>query len=206
MSEKKMVRRSVAIALGITCIILIAGLSGAFAYYMIDRNNSISALNSQISDKNGQISGLNVTVTNLNNTVRDLNDTVNLDKFKVVYNTSAIVQTDPPFQGLDLPRTFVDDDHARIGNTALDSNFNYAGYIVVKISSTSNDTYINYTCASHVGTFNMQTDIGMNGTTVLPVLPLAHDYWDYPLEGIFITVSTHTLVPARINTTMTYYY
>jgi hypothetical protein len=39
MSEKKVVRRSVAIALGIICIILIAGLGGAMAYYTMTINN-----------------------------------------------------------------------------------------------------------------------------------------------------------------------
>lgn len=204
MTEKKVVNRSTVLPLGIIFIIVVAGLGGAFAYYMTDRNNTISVLNSQISDKNSQISGLNATVTNLNNTVRDLNDTVNLNKSKIVYATSNIVY--PPIQGLDLPETFIDDFHGVIGSAALDSRFNFAGYIVVQINSTSNDTYINYTCASHVGTFNVQTDIGMNGTTVLPVLPLASDYWDYPLEGIFMTVSTHIAVPAKFNITATYYY
>jgi hypothetical protein len=38
MSEKKVVRRSVAIALGIICIILVIGLVGMFAYYTIGVN------------------------------------------------------------------------------------------------------------------------------------------------------------------------
>jgi hypothetical protein len=206
MSEKKMVRRSVAFALGITFIILIAGLSGAFAYYIIDKNNNISALNTQISGKDSQINSLNDTITVLNSTVRDLNDTVYLLRVIDVYNTSTIVQTDPPFDGLDLPATFVDDSHAQIGNFALDNDFSYAGYIVVKINSTSNDTYINYTCASHFGTFHLQTDIGMNGTTTLPVLPLSIYSVHHPEEGIFMTVSTYSLVPAKMNVTMTYYY
>ena len=39
MSEKKVVRRSVAIALGIICIIFIAGLGGAMAYYTMTIND-----------------------------------------------------------------------------------------------------------------------------------------------------------------------
>ena len=49
---KKMVSRNVAIALGIICIILVVGLVGAFAYYILtmnDKNNTISSLNTQIS-------------------------------------------------------------------------------------------------------------------------------------------------------------
>jgi len=49
MSEKKMVRRSVAIGLGIICIVLIAGLVGAMAYYMMTINNKDTTYNSYAS-------------------------------------------------------------------------------------------------------------------------------------------------------------
>jgi cell division protein FtsL len=52
---KKMVRRSVAVALGIICIVLVAGLVGVFAYYMpmiSDKDNTISSLNLKISQSN----------------------------------------------------------------------------------------------------------------------------------------------------------
>ncbi len=39
MSEKKVVRRTVALALGVICIVLIAGLGGAMAYYAVTINN-----------------------------------------------------------------------------------------------------------------------------------------------------------------------
>lgn len=205
LNDKRIFGRKTTIALGITCLVLIAGLSGAFVYYVIDKSDTISALTSQISDKDLQIYLLNGTVTVLNSTVRDLNDTVNFFKVRDVYNTSMIVQTYPPFNGLDLPATFVDVDHCQVGNYALDALFSYAGYIVVKINSTSNDTCINYTCVSRLCTFNLQTDIGLNGTATFPVIPL--DHWNYHQEeGIFVTVSTHTPVPAKINVTMTYYY
>jgi hypothetical protein len=61
MSDKKMVRRSVAIALGIICLILVASLVGAFAYYMPminDKNDTIMSLNSRVSQ-------LSYSVTNL---------------------------------------------------------------------------------------------------------------------------------------------
>jgi predicted PurR-regulated permease PerM len=40
MSEKKVVRRSVAISLGIICIVLIAGLVGAIAYYTMNTTSN----------------------------------------------------------------------------------------------------------------------------------------------------------------------
>jgi hypothetical protein len=73
MSEKKMVRRSVAIGLGIICIVVVAGLAGAFAYYVNDKNNTISSLNTQIYQ-------LYSNVTKLRDQVNDLNDTLKLEK------------------------------------------------------------------------------------------------------------------------------
>jgi hypothetical protein len=53
MSERKMVRRSVAIALGIVCIVLITGLGGAMAYYTMivaDLQNQVNSLQKQVND------------------------------------------------------------------------------------------------------------------------------------------------------------
>lgn len=44
MSEKEVVRRIVALALGVICILLIAGLGGAIAYYAVTINNKDSTL------------------------------------------------------------------------------------------------------------------------------------------------------------------
>jgi len=65
MSEKAMVSRSVAIALGIICIILIAG--------MVEIWLLISSLNSQVSQ-------LSINVKNLQNQVDNLTSILNLDE------------------------------------------------------------------------------------------------------------------------------
>lgn len=49
MSEKKVVGRSVAIALGIACILLIAGIGGAMAYYTMQVNNKDSTYNGYVA-------------------------------------------------------------------------------------------------------------------------------------------------------------
>jgi hypothetical protein len=75
--SKKMVRRSVAVALGIICILLIAGLGGAMAYYIMTindkdnqinpANNTINQLNATIADQRNTIASLNANITNLTN-------------------------------------------------------------------------------------------------------------------------------------------
>jgi hypothetical protein len=65
LSEKKVVRRSVAVGLGIVCILLIAGLGGVMAYYISTHHHTDSDYDS-----------LNSQNTNLNNIVNLANSTV----------------------------------------------------------------------------------------------------------------------------------
>jgi len=85
---KKMVSRSVAIALGIICIILGVSLVGTFAYFvpvMNDQNNKINSLNSQLANVQVDYAGFarleksevltdNVTVTGQTNGLYELID------------------------------------------------------------------------------------------------------------------------------------
>lgn len=70
---KKMVGRSLAIAIGIICIVLVVGLVLVFESY-------ISGLNSQISDKDGTISLLNSQLGQANTQLDNLNAIVGMTK------------------------------------------------------------------------------------------------------------------------------
>jgi cell division protein FtsL len=77
--SKKMVRGSVAVALGIICIVLIAGFGGAMLYTVTllnDKNNQIDLLNTQISSKDSQISQLNTQISDQNSTISSLNSQI----------------------------------------------------------------------------------------------------------------------------------
>jgi uncharacterized coiled-coil protein SlyX len=73
-------------ALGIICILLIAGLGGAIAYYTMAINNKqselnsanqiINLLNATIAKQNNAISQLNATIAKQNNAIIQLNTTV----------------------------------------------------------------------------------------------------------------------------------
>jgi TolA-binding protein len=79
MSEKKMVRRSIAVTLGIICVILVVSLVGAFAHYMAminDKNETISSLNSQVTDLQNQITSINSTISSLSSQVAELENQV----------------------------------------------------------------------------------------------------------------------------------
>lgn len=91
MSERKVVRRSVAIALGTICIILAAGLISVFAYYTITINNQSAKHNDYVlshshtdSDYNSlstQLSNLSIIIQNQQNTIDSFNESLfNLEK------------------------------------------------------------------------------------------------------------------------------
>ncbi|MGD0159108.1 MAG: helix-turn-helix domain-containing protein [Candidatus Bathyarchaeia archaeon] len=67
-TSRKVVRRSVAISLGIICILLIASLGGALAYYTMIIHNKENELGSA----NNTISQLNTNATNLQNQDKQL--------------------------------------------------------------------------------------------------------------------------------------
>jgi hypothetical protein len=60
---RRVVRRSVAIALGIVCILLIASLGGTLAYYTVTIRNK----ENELASANNMISQLNTNATNLQN-------------------------------------------------------------------------------------------------------------------------------------------
>jgi len=72
---KKMVGRNVAIALGIICLVLLAGLVGGLGYFtqvINDKNNTISSLNSQISQLHSNITDLQTQIEGYNNTINSI--------------------------------------------------------------------------------------------------------------------------------------
>jgi hypothetical protein len=91
MNGKQFVGRSVAIGLGIICIILAAGLIGVFAYYTVTINNQSVKYNDYVSthshadsDYNSlstQLTNLSIIIQNQQNTIVSLNESLlNLEK------------------------------------------------------------------------------------------------------------------------------
>ena len=93
MSEKKVVSRKVAIALGITCVLIAVGFVGAVANYtsiigekdlqiaslnlqIAEKNITISSLNSQIAVKDSEIQSLRSQIDSLNNAIASLNSEI----------------------------------------------------------------------------------------------------------------------------------
>ena len=134
--------RTVAIGLGIVCIILLVGLVGAILVY-----------SSIIDNKNNKISDLNQQIISLSSQVADLTSVANLTKSTIWVN----------FENVSIQAGY---------ETVWSRTANYAGYVVVQVfSSTTADSYVRLTYSSHGVNYDNQISVGMGGTAVFPVLP-----------------------------------
>jgi cell division protein FtsL len=213
-NEKKMVRRSVAIALGIICIVLVAGLVGGFGYFILtinDKDNTISSLNTQISSKDSQISQLNTQISDQNNTIFSLNSTLaNADSQISQLNSNATnlqsqVNNLTDILNLGKSTTLYNGTVTIVPSTELamlEENVPYAGYVSVQVSSSqSNATVIITVVWDYYPVLRYQNDfnLGSSGTAIFPVLPpsMVVYFFDPKLTGFNSELA---------NVTITYYY
>ena len=142
-------RRTVAIGLGIACVILLVGLVGVILFY----SSMINDKNSTINDKDSQISDLNQQVSSLSSHVGNLSSIVNLAKSTIWIN----------FENVSISAGY-----ENVWNAAAD----YAGYVSVQVfSSTADNIYVRLTYHSHGVNYDNQINVGTGGTAVFPVLP-----------------------------------
>jgi hypothetical protein len=134
MTEMKVVRRSLAIALGAICIISIIAI-GVLAFTL---NNSVAQYNDYVSTHSHTDYDFNVKNSSLYEAVdrvNELTSILNLDNFTTYYSNIQV----------QLPANFSTEPN--IGEGGLESipPFpEYAGVVFVQIiSSTSNDIYVN---------------------------------------------------------------
>jgi hypothetical protein len=173
---KRMVRRSVAIALGIVCIILVAVLSiVAFMSYSPTSSNSVASLQNQLNDLNATYNGyvsthshtdsdynsLSTQNTNLQNQVNDFNSTV--------YDLNRVVN---------MEKTQYWEGGEEIYYNASSyhewrSNPDYAGYLEVDVQSNATTTYVQVAYISYYGVhYDNQIVVGAGSTrTYFPILP-----------------------------------
>jgi DNA-binding transcriptional ArsR family regulator len=201
LNGKKIAGRTMAIAFGIMCIVLVATLVGAFAYYiplLNDKDQTISFLNTQIAEKDYQIYLQNLTIHNFQGQLNDLYSMLVLNKSTVVYSSFELV---PPHETV-LPANFT--SGFTLGMIGLDGDPHfgtYSGIALVQVSS-NYDTYVTTTFTSHGYDFNSQAYVGMNGTAAFVIAPP-----DNSDSGINITVNTQEhVIGATANITITYIY
>jgi cell division protein FtsL len=202
-SQKKVVGRTVAIALGMVCIVLLAGLVGAIVVYMpmvnnlqsqmTEKDNTISSLNSQISDLNNSLNQISNSTSNkdtqiaaLNSQVADLNSQISSLTNILYLNASAFLVYN---QGV------TQDPNA--STTVFIDMLNYAGYVSVDVQSNSTTTYVEVIYSSHGVNYDNNMTVGTSGTAAFPVLR----------GTVEIRVgNTDTVDSVNATVTATYYY
>jgi DNA-binding transcriptional ArsR family regulator/flagellar basal body-associated protein FliL len=212
---KKVVGRSVAIALGIICILLIASLGGIMAYYTMtirnkenelgSANNTVSQLNTNITNLQNQntnlqnqIDSLNSVFTNLQNQVNNFH--IGNTENSTIWVNNKIVQTN---ENVSI-QTSENISVVGIENVGWGTYVPSGGYVSIRVSSNNNSTYVGLGTSyilngtnSVVQTWHRnQFSVGFGGTVVFPVLPAS---WIEIYFGSSIGEATLTL-------TITYYY
>jgi len=180
-SQKKVVGRTVAIALGMVCIVLVAGLVGAIAVYTpmvnnlksqtAEKDNTISSLNSQISalnsslnqissstsSKDSQIAALNLQVAGLNSQLSSIASILALNESAFLVSNQEVTQ-EPNASTTVYPP----DEQTPLY---------YAGYVYVTVQSSSNTTYVEVIYSLYGVDYDNSVTVGTSGTAAFPVLP-----------------------------------
>jgi hypothetical protein len=185
----KVVGRNIAIALGIICLILIAGL-GIVAYMSYSPTTGLQSQLNQLQDTynsyvashhhtDSEYDSLNSQNTNLQNQVNDLTSTLNLTKSEVWVTSQTVSQPAGTYNFWAHSTT-------------------YAGYVRVSVeSSTTDKTYIEVLWSSHGVNYDYSLSVGVSGTGVFPVLP----------SSVEVRVGNSNLLNGATETvSITYYY
>ena len=203
-SGKKIAWKTIAIALGMACIVLSAGLIGVLAIYLPMADD----LNSQIADKNSNIAALNLQAASLNAQISALQDDLDQNASYIETLNEGIEYMNLQLQSYlniifmnvseSLPVEAVS-QNASTSTQLFQGGINYAGYIVVSAQSTSNTTYVQLLYSSYGVDYDHNVTVTTSGTAYFPVLP----------GNVEIRVgNTDTYVGDFVNATATatYYY
>lgn len=183
MSEKKVVSRSTATGLGIMCIILVAGLVGVILYYNTQVNTLNNDKNTLNNDKNALTTYKNQLETWLAGNITQLQDRINsltsLSEQMTILNQYTVNQG------------------AGAQSNVASWQANYAGYVEVSMTSTTDNAYVTleYWYQGHF--FSFKKNLGTSGQALFCVLPSTVTV--YLGNSNWMNGATHTI-------SATYYY
>lgn len=191
---KKMVNRNVAVALGIICIVLVAGLAGTIIF--------LNGLNSSLS------LSLNSQITTLQNQLSDFNDIVNLNKSYIIVRDENITHPSSTH--------FIGNN----GNFRLAFQVLHSGYIRVDIQPYDPHLAVNVQwtynnpSGGSIFSYNLESkygDFGFNGTGYYPIVAHPVDYLNslngnIPTVVVVEVINNSTSPSISANVTITDYY
>jgi len=134
MSEKKVVRRDIAIALGTICMILAVGSIGVIANYV----SIVSGYRVTIASLNSQVSTLQNQVTDLQNQVNILDGIFNLSRSGTVKISRLDDWPRPDGTKLSITVTIFNDGSVRAENVSLVIDVNFASSLPLPAEHVTN--------------------------------------------------------------------
>jgi len=185
MRQKKIVGRRATIALGMMCIVLVAGLVGAIAVYM----PMVNSLESQIVEMDSQIAEKDSTISSLNNEIAALNSQISSFTNLIANYSYSLEQSHSEIDRLNsqiasyysiiylneseyLFETVTLTQNANTSTVVYSNIIEYAGYVCVDIEeSSSNTTYVQLVYSFYEVNYDHNVTVGTTGTAAFPVLP-----------------------------------
>ena len=175
-SQKKVVGRTIAIVLGMICIVLSASLVAVLALYLPSANAN-SQLKAEIAEKNDMINSQNTTIVSQSQQIVALQNSLQQTSAKdeeiayledyvsellnVIYmNASATLLLN---QGVQL--------EANESISVWGDYISYAGYVTVQVQSDSNTTYAQVVYSTYGIDYDEVKVVGTLGVATFPVLP-----------------------------------
>jgi hypothetical protein len=192
MSEnKKMVRKSVALAFGVVGTILVA-LTAYFAVASISAQNSYNNLQNQNKQLQVWLAGNESLLKQTQIWLEENNsDALYLNQSILLLN-QTLTQS---------PNSFSD----------FASENNYAGYVAVNVTSTSNTTYVEAIFSTEGINYDNKIIVGAHGLAVFPFVPYPpnqlNNFGGPPKNDLDIRIgNTNTISNATETVTITYYF
>lgn len=180
--EKTFGKRTI-IAIGLVCIILAACLLTSLAIYLLAAD-SASKLESEIASKDAVIRSQNSTITSQTEQIATLqNSYLQLlskdgDITQLKENYTQLKGNYDELQNvllLNASNTLLSDQAVQLAandsTTLFSSYLSYAGYVTVRVQSSSNTAYAQVIYSSFGVDYDVKTIVGKLGEASFPVLP-----------------------------------
>ena len=146
----------------------------------LSRTANASTYVTQIAYLNQQIAALNDTLSSTYDDMNSLQSILKLETSGLLYATTSFVQ-----------------DANNTSTTLWSDTLDYAGYVVVEATATSNTTYAEAIYTFNGVNFDFNQTLGTSGSALLPVMPGA----------VTIKIGyTNTTATNNVTATATYYY
>ena len=181
-SQKKVVNRTVAIALAMICILLVAALVAVIVVYKPMANTA--ALEAQLAEKDETISQLNNRTSALTSQLgyymqlyqqysnQSGTDVTELNA--LIANLNAQIATYENYLNLNASGVFLSNQavsQAANSNTSYPFDIQFAGYVIVNVQSSSSTAYVEVLYSAFGVNYDEKQTVGTSGTAAFPLLP-----------------------------------